>query len=124
MSAFIKRKALGSLENVGTKAVKQPRLDAFFRPKAPDGAQAGARPGASQAEATRADEAKSSTTTGRHRSDYKSVSGPKLSEEQKAVLRMVVDEGKSIFFTGSAGEFGCSHVVVFPLLHTVKVPCH
>lgn len=27
-----------------------------------------------------------------------------LSEEQKKVLSMVVDEGKSVFFTGSAGE--------------------
>lgn len=26
-----------------------------------------------------------------------------LSSEQQAVLRMVVDEGKNIFFTGSAG---------------------
>ena len=28
-----------------------------------------------------------------------------LSDEQKAVLKMVVDQGKSIFFTGSAGTW-------------------
>ena len=28
-----------------------------------------------------------------------------LDEEQRKVLRLVVDEGKSVFFTGSAGAF-------------------
>ena len=30
-----------------------------------------------------------------------------LSDEQKAVLNMVVQEGKSLFFTGSAGKLNC-----------------
>jgi type IV secretory pathway ATPase VirB11/archaellum biosynthesis ATPase len=28
-----------------------------------------------------------------------------LSPEQQMVLKLVVDDGKSVFFTGSAGEF-------------------
>lgn len=38
----------------------------------------------------------------------KKPTGPTLSDEQNAVLRMVVDEGRSIFFTGSAGLFSSS----------------
>ncbi len=31
-----------------------------------------------------------------------------LSDEQVRVLKMVVDEGKNVFFTGSAGTFSCT----------------
>jgi hypothetical protein len=31
-----------------------------------------------------------------------------LSDEQVRVMKMVVDEGKNIFFTGSAGTFSCA----------------
>jgi ATP-dependent DNA helicase PIF1 len=38
-----------------------------------------------------------------HKSTAKYVPAPFLSEEQKHILKAVVDDGKSVFFTGSAG---------------------
>lgn len=34
-----------------------------------------------------------------------------LSDEQVRVMKMVVDEGKNVFFTGSAGTFPCAYSV-------------
>lgn len=89
MPPLPKRKALGGLENVHAKPSKQPRLDAFFLPRVPPQA----RPVAGRDETTTTGKEESSTT-----------SKPTLSDEQQAVLGTVVDEGRSIFFTGSAGS--------------------
>jgi hypothetical protein len=55
---------------------KQPKINAFFTPRVP-----------------------LSTTCGTD----KTTSVAELSEEQRGVLQRVVEEGKSVFFTGSAG---------------------
>ena len=57
---------------------KQPKIDAFFTPRV-----------------------SLSTTCGTD----KTTSVAKLSEEQHGVLQLVVQEDKSVFFTGSAGEY-------------------
>jgi hypothetical protein len=38
-----------------------------------------------------------------------------LSDEQVRVMKMVVDEGKNVFFTGSAGTFPCAFYFPFSL---------
>lgn len=63
---------------------KQPKINAFFNPRI-----------------------SLSTTCGTD----KTTSVAKLSEEQCSVLQLVVEEGKNVFFTGSAGP--CSLVVVW-----------
>lgn len=45
-----------------------------------------------------------------------------LSDEQRAVLRMVVEEERSVFFTGSAGEFGFAFgLIVLCFMSLVRV---
>ena len=67
------------------KLTKQPKINAFFTPRV-----------------------SLSTTCGTD----KTTSVAKLSEEQRGVLQLVVEEGKSVFFTGSAGA--CSPVTAGP----------
>ncbi|KAH7924183.1 hypothetical protein BV22DRAFT_1047643 [Leucogyrophana mollusca] len=69
-----KRKSGDDLDAL--KASKQPKLDSFFTPRV-----------------------SLSTTCGAEKKMFVA----KLSDEQNKVLRMVMDEGKSVFFTGSAG---------------------
>lgn len=98
MPPLSKRKALGSLEHTEAKHTKQPRLDAFFLPKvSPD-----ARPVAGRDVITPSGQTKSLAMK-RQLPAQNGVTSPTLSDEQKAVLSMVVDEGRTIFFTGSAG---------------------
>lgn len=95
MNLSEKRKALELPETLRNKPTKQPRLDAFFLPARAAGittAQASPRHPPSSAKK----KIPSLTTP-------KVESGPRLSDEQKNVLRMVVEEGRSVFFTGSAG---------------------
>jgi hypothetical protein len=87
-----KRKSTGSLESTAAaKTLKKPRrsldttpskpvktIDSFFSPQVP------ARPTKEETKC--------------------SQSFVSLSAEQTRVLRMVVDEGKNVFFTGSAGQ--------------------
>lgn len=76
-----KRKSTGSTSNESNKNAKRPRntLDAFFSPRIP-------APDASNDK----NSAKETVT---------------LNDEQRRVLRMVVEEEKSVFFTGAAGEY-------------------
>lgn len=76
-----KRKSTGGLEETKTKAAKQPRktLDAFFAPQV-------------LKHAVQQDDEKVAR-------EYIG-----LNAEQIKVLKMVVEEEKSVFFTGSAGE--------------------
>lgn len=73
-----KRKSTGSIDKDAGHESKRPRntLDAFFSPVA--------------TKSLTNDKGAKDTVT--------------LNDEQKEVLRMVVDEGKSVFFTGAAGE--------------------
>jgi hypothetical protein len=80
-----KRKSQDALP--GARSTKQPKstIDAFFSPKV------SVRLGSGLDGVTGTSEDK--------------VLDVVLSEEQVRVLRMVVDEGKNVFFTGSAGTF-------------------
>lgn len=97
MNILQKRKIVDSIEDVRKRPLKQPRLDAFFSPVRAAESTALADPGLPQ-----------TTGKGVVVSAFKSKpnSIPKFSDEQKAVLRMVVEEGRSVFFTGSAGSSG------------------
>lgn len=100
MPPLPKRKTLDSLEVERNKPSKQPRLDAFFLPARAAGATA------------HTGQIPLSTTANKNIAASPSAnveSGPKLSHEQEAVLSMVVDEGRSVFFTGSAGSSGFPH---------------
>lgn len=70
-----KRKSGDDLDAI--KAVKQPKINSFFTPRV-----------------------SLNTTCGTD----KTTSIAKLSDEQNEVLHMVLEEGKSVFFTGSAGK--------------------
>lgn len=90
-----KRKAVGNPEDARSKPSKQPRLDAFFLPAR----AAGVNPPAGQGlPLTTVKKAVVPIDAARVES------GPRLSDEQKAALRLVVEEGRSVFFTGSAGS--------------------
>ncbi|THH21407.1 hypothetical protein EW146_g128 [Bondarzewia mesenterica] len=80
-----KRKSTGDLPSGVQRAAKQPRttLDSFFSPKLSVLTRSGIDGVAGGAE--------------------QKVHDVLLSDEQKEVLKMVVDEEKSVFFTGSAG---------------------
>lgn len=98
MNLYEKRKAVESLETLRNKPTKQPRLDAFFLPaRAAGTTNAQVSPGVPPSTAK-----KTVTST----TKLQLEPGPRLSDEQKNVLRMVVEEGRSVFFTGSAGLFG------------------
>ena len=84
-----KRKSTSALED--TRSAKQPKLtiDSFFTPKVTvqvgsglDGVAGGVK---------------------------EKVFDVVLSDEQMRVLRMVVEEGKNVFFTGSAGRLECTY---------------
>lgn len=96
MNLVGKRKAVESLEKVHSKPTKQPRLDAFFLP-----ARAA---GPTNIQASPALSPITSKSRACSVTNSKIEAGPRLSDEQKNVLRMVVEEGKSVFFTGSAGS--------------------
>ena len=76
-----KRKSTGTLEETKTKAAKQPRktLDAFFSPQV--------------------------LATGVPKDEKATREHVALNAEQVKVLKMVVEEEKNVFFTGSAGAF-------------------
>lgn len=97
-----KRKCVDATADVGTKPSKQQRLDAFFLPARAAGTTAptGQGPPAPMAK-------KSVIVTPKSKFE----SGPSLSDQQKVVMSMVVEEGRSVFFTGSAGSSGffCMH---------------
>ncbi|KAI0318119.1 hypothetical protein OF83DRAFT_1262245, partial [Amylostereum chailletii] len=80
-----KRKSTGDLPN-SNRPSKQPRLtlDAFFSPKV------------SVTRSTGIDDVGKELREGERTMDVV------LSAEQRGVLRMVVDGGKNVFFTGSA----------------------
>ena len=82
-----KRKSTSALED--TRSAKQPRLtiDSFFTPKVTVQVGSGLDGVAGCVEGK--------------------VLDVVLSDEQMRVMRMVVEEGKNIFFTGSAGTFEC-----------------
>lgn len=84
-----KRKAADTLESCRAKSARQPlrTLDAFFAPQ-----RTAHHVGVIQ------DKVKKAKPEVTRSEDY-----DKLSEEQKRVLKMVVDGEKSLFFTGSAG---------------------
>ena len=75
-----KRKSTGGLEDTKEKASKQPRksLDAFF--------------------------SKQVLASGVPEDDAGARKHVALNEQQIEVMRMVVEGGKNVFFTGSAGE--------------------
>lgn len=79
-----KRKSTGTLEETKEKAAKQPRrtLDAFFSPQV--------------------------LATGVPQDEKATREHVALNVEQIRVLKMVVEEEKNVFFTGSAGEFPLS----------------
>lgn len=98
MNLLEKRKAVDSLVKSHNKPTKQPRLDAFFLPaRAAGTTTAQASPGLTPNSADK-------TVTSPTKSRFEP--GPRLSDEQESALRMVVEEGKSVFFTGSAGTSG------------------
>lgn len=74
-----KRKAVGSLEETKLKPTKQPRktLDAFFSPRV--------------------------LATGVPNDEKATREHVGLNAQQIKVLKMVVEEEKNVFFTGSAG---------------------
>ncbi|KAH9931540.1 PIF1-like helicase-domain-containing protein [Fomitopsis serialis] len=77
-----KRKSTGDIPNdASTKDVKRPRttLDSFFSPQVPVSSSSKGDPDAGARDSVA------------------------LNDEQRKVLRMVVDEGKNVFFTGAAG---------------------
>ena len=82
-----KRKSTSTLED--TPSAKQPRLtiDSFFTPKVTVQVGSGLDGMAGGVEGK--------------------VLDVVLSDEQMRVMRMVVEEGKNIFFTGSAGTLEC-----------------
>ena len=87
-----KRKSTGDIDEGKAKPVKQPRktLDAFFTPQA---------------------------TTSCLQPDGEIVQEHVvLNEEQISVLRMAVNEGKSVFFTGAAGTRFCAMAGSTPLI--------
>ncbi|EIW76538.1 hypothetical protein CONPUDRAFT_157726 [Coniophora puteana RWD-64-598 SS2] len=71
-----KRKSTGPADGDASAKKKQPRLDSFFAPRV-----------------------ELSATCGTDKKTHVA----QLSDEQNAVLRMVLDDEKSVFFTGSAG---------------------
>lgn len=86
---------------------KKPRLtlDAFFSPKVPVYANAGINSFSGGGGGGGEDRGKEGERgTGKEREREK-VCEVVLSDEQRGVLRMVVEEERSVFFTGSAGEF-------------------
>ena len=80
-AASRKRKSTGGIEDEKSKVAKKPRntLHAFFTP---------------QVAITTKTESKEENVVVEHVS---------LNEEQVRVLRMVVEDGESVFFTGAAG---------------------
>lgn len=78
-----KRKSTSNDDDDDKLSSKQPKINAFFTPRV-----------------------SLSTTCGTD----KTTSVDKLSEEQNTVLQLVVEEGKNVFFTGSAGVF--AHTLV------------
>ena len=88
-----KRKSQDSLPD--SRSAKQPKLtiDAFFSPKV------SVRVG--------------SGLNGVNGDAEDKVLDVVLSEEQVRVMRMVVDDGKNIFFTGSAGTLLCNFLGIF-----------
>ena len=80
-----KRKSTGGIDEGKTKPAKQPRktLDAFFNPQVQVTSLSGASTGEGEQKLI--------------------VGHVELNEEQRRVLTMVVDEEKSVFFTGAAG---------------------
>ncbi|SRR6266702_652433 len=82
-----KRKSTGTIED--TRNAKHPRLtiDAFFTPKVTVQLGSGLDGVAGGVE--------------------EKILDVVLSDEQMRVMRMVVEEGKNVFFTGSAGTLEC-----------------
>jgi hypothetical protein len=78
-TATRKRKSTGSLEETKGRSTKQPRktLDAFFSPQV--------------------------LATGVPKDEKAAREHVALNEDQIKVLKMVVEEEKNVFFTGSAG---------------------
>lgn len=103
MSSFSKRKNLTDPEDASARPTKQPRLDAFFASRFQTGLTGG-RGSAAQNETTRGSK-NTLSAANRPPPAGASVSGPNLSAEQKAVLDMVLNDRRSVFFTGSAGLF-------------------
>lgn len=91
-----KGRILSSATSDSARPAKQARLDAFFTPlsqsKVPSTTQQ--KPAIIP---------KTSIGTRIHAPDHETPKGPTLSDEQKAILNMVLHDKKSIFFTGSAG---------------------
>jgi hypothetical protein len=92
----VKRKSQGALPD--PRSVKQPKLtiDTFFSPKVSVRVGSGLEGVAGDVE--------------------EKVLDVVLSDEQVRVLRMVVDEGKNVFFTGSAGTSQHPTHSPFPIL--------
>lgn len=102
MNSLAKRKAVESLEKLHNKPTKQPRLDAFFLPVRDAGTTSDqARPAVPPI---------TTKSTACSATKSKVEVGPRLSDEQKNVLRIVVEEGKNVFFTGSAGSSAPPHL--------------
>lgn len=74
-----KRKSTGIIEDIKKSIVKKPRktLDTFFSPQV--------------------------LATGCPKDEKSTREHVALNEEQIKVLRMIVEEGQNVFFTGSAG---------------------
>lgn len=92
-----KGRILTSVATVSRRPAKQARLDGFFTPLSQ-------RKGPStEPQQPPIPTETPSSTTDHHSPRHDAPNEPTLSEEQRAILNMVLHDKKSIFFTGSAG---------------------
>lgn len=98
-----KARTLSPVTSVSAKPAKQARLDAFFTPLSHAQEPAIVLQPQPHPKSQPATLPKPSTIKNHDGQDHVNSNEPTLSDEQEAILNMILRDKKSIFFTGSAG---------------------